>query len=312
MFVDPQGLFPSIYSPPISIAIGGLILAPKFDEKLLNDIQQAVQQVSRHFTNTERVKELSVGVGISLAKSLLDAGVVSSLTFYEVLATFMQNESVYSKLYSDYNRDINELLIHITEDMAYPDSFYFGRSIGDVATIAIGVYGTANGIAKIVGGISVGATGSVAGVATAPVGGVALIGASLTAAGTLIGTGAIEVGVSQELTKIGTKNWKDDWNKFNYYDSISCGNENAIKHVYKSIKDSPNYPNGFKQAPNGKKQNNVTNGSLLEELRKIEPGEWKKIYQNGYDQYGDKISIHYFQHLKTGKVFDVKVQFAWS
>lgn len=50
---------------------------------------------------------------------------------------------------------------------------------------------------------------------------------------------------------------------------------------------------------------------MLDELRKIESGEWKKVYKDGYNSNGDKISIHYFQS-KSGKVFDVKVKQGWS
>ena len=51
--------------------------------------------------------------------------------------------------------------------------------------------------------------------------------------------------------------------------------------------------------------------TLLEILRKIEPGKWKKVYQDGFDTSGNLVSIHYFQSL-SGKVFDVKVKFGWS
>ena len=62
---------------------------------------------------------------------------------------------------------------------------------------------------------------------------------------------------------------------------------------------------------NGTKKITVKNEGLLEQLRKIEPGEWKKVYQNGYVN-GEEASIHYFQHTKTGKVFNVKVYWEWS
>ena len=62
---------------------------------------------------------------------------------------------------------------------------------------------------------------------------------------------------------------------------------------------------------NGTKKVTVKNGPLLDKLREIEPGEWKKVYQNGYSN-GNEVSIHYFQHTKTGKVFNVKVKNQWS
>ncbi len=81
--------------------------------------------------------------------------------------------------------------------------------------------------------------------------------------------------------------------------------------VYKAIKYAPKYPSGFKAVQNGTKNVNVNNTKLLSELRQIESGTWKKVYKDGYDKNGKKISIHYFQS-KSGKVFDVKVKSGWS
>lgn len=84
----------------------------------------------------------------------------------------------------------------------------------------------------------------------------------------------------------------------------------TIKQVYNSLKDSPQYPQDFCLVQNGTKKLSIKNKQLLEELRKIEPGEWNKIYKDGYSG-GDKVSIHYFQS-KSGKVFNVKVKLGWS
>ncbi|MCX8670870.1 hypothetical protein J3U22_06305 [Gilliamella sp. B2865] len=86
---------------------------------------------------------------------------------------------------------------------------------------------------------------------------------------------------------------------------------NEIKHTYNSIKDSPNYPKGFRGVQNGTTKHNVNNGQALENLRKIEQGQWKKVYQNGYDSSGNRVSIHYFQS-QSGRVFNVKVKPGWS
>ena len=83
------------------------------------------------------------------------------------------------------------------------------------------------------------------------------------------------------------------------------------KEVYDSIKQSPHYPKGFKPRKNGTTKNSIKNGKLLDKLRQIESGIWRKIYKDGYDAHGNKISVHYFQS-KSGKVFDVKVKSGWS
>lgn len=83
------------------------------------------------------------------------------------------------------------------------------------------------------------------------------------------------------------------------------------RHVYKAIKYAPKYPKGFKAVQNGTKNVTVNNKGLLSELRQIESGTWKKVYKDGYDANGKKISIHYFQS-KSGLVFDVKTKSGWS
>ena len=50
----------------------------------------------------------------------------------------------------------------------------------------------------------------------------------------------------------------------------SSGGE--LQEFYKSIKDSPNYPQGFKAVKNGTRSNTINNKSLLEKLRQKEPG----------------------------------------
>lgn len=62
----------------------------------------------------------------------------------------------------------------------------------------------------------------------------------------------------------------------------------ALQNVYKSIKDSPLYPQGFSGAKNGTVKNKVNNGELLEELRAIESGTGNKIYKDGVDANGKK------------------------
>ena len=50
---------------------------------------------------------------------------------------------------------------------------------------------------------------------------------------------------------------------------------------------------------------------MLFRSREIESGKWTKVYKDGYDSSGNKISIHYFQS-QSGKVFNVKVKPGWS
>ena len=81
--------------------------------------------------------------------------------------------------------------------------------------------------------------------------------------------------------------------------------------VYKGVKDAPNYPAGFRPVRNGMTKNPVTNQRLLNELREIEPGNWHKVYNDGFDGAGNRVSIHYFQS-PSGNVFNVQVKPGWS
>ena len=87
--------------------------------------------------------------------------------------------------------------------------------------------------------------------------------------------------------------------------------DNTIKNIYKSIKDAPKYPKGFQAVRGQTLANKVNNGKLLDNLREVEPGNWKKVFKNGYDKAGNKISIHYFES-ESKKVFDVKVIDGWG
>jgi hypothetical protein len=93
----------------------------------------------------------------------------------------------------------------------------------------------------------------------------------------------------------------------NALDAVSKGKKN----IFNSIKNAPKYPEGFIAAQNGTKKIPMDNKKLLDELRQIESGDWKKVYKDGYDKYGNKISIHYFES-PSGKVFDVDVKQGWS
>lgn len=91
-------------------------------------------------------------------------------------------------------------------------------------------------------------------------------------------------------------------------------NENSpgsTHQVFSSIKDSPQYPKGFRSTQNGTTKNIVNNKRALEEFRKIESGKWHKVYKDGYDLAGNKVSVHYFQS-QSGRVINVKVKPGWS
>jgi len=87
--------------------------------------------------------------------------------------------------------------------------------------------------------------------------------------------------------------------------------QSSLQQIFTSIKDAPKYPKDFRVARNGTRRLPVENKQLLEKLKQIEDNEWRKVYRDGFDGDGRKISLHYFQRA-SGKVFDVKVKLGWS
>lgn len=181
-----------------------------------------------HFTDPARLACLSIGVGVSLVKALLDSAVIGAAVGLEMLTLFADSYDV-NRLYDDYNNDINQVLDKRATNIQYPDSFYLGRTIGDIAVMAIGVFGVMDGISKIGEGIGVAAGGAAVGTGvssgTAGAGaaaGIAVIGGALTSAGALIGAGAVELSASIALIATGAGNVGDDFANYDYFKKLAC------------------------------------------------------------------------------------------
>ena len=185
-------------------------------------------------------------------------------------------------------------------DLPFDINIEYTGDLKDAAQLGIGYAGVMGGVAVLLvgGGGTVASGGSASGL-TVPVAweGVAMIGAGAIAVKSALGN-IFKVSIS-----------KSDSGNTN---SSEGGNDSSeLENVYNSIKESPNYPEGFEPRQNGTTRNTVKNKELLEKLRKVESGTWKKVYKDGYDINGNEISIHYFQS-ESGKVFDVKVKPGWS
>jgi hypothetical protein len=88
------------------------------------------------------------------------------------------------------------------------------------------------------------------------------------------------------------------------------GSKAELKDVYRGVSNVPGYPSNFRGVQNGTTRHPVTNKELLEKLREIEPGNWQKVYKDGW-LGGDKASLHYFES-PSGRVFNFKVKPGWS
>ena len=164
------------------------------------------------------------------------------------------------------------------------------------------------GIGTMIGGagaILLGGGGSIASGGAAAGAGVPVIDAGVVAVG--IGAG-VTAGALRDMFDVRIQ--KSESSKGDGAGE-SGNSSNELKDVYNSIKNSPDYPKDFEAVKNGTTKNTIKNKELLDELREIEPGKRTKVYKDGYDSSGNKISIHYFQS-QSGKVFNVKVKPGWS
>ena len=173
--------------------------------------------------------------------------------------------------------------------------FYKGRMIGDAMSMLGGAGMSAWGVFELVTTVLGGGALTVTGVGAGA-------GVAISVAGASVATVEIVAGGA-----IAAAAWNDFNN--NFAKMQNAGN-NSPKNVYNSIKDSPNYPNGFQSKQNGTTKHNVDQKNK-DFLNNYESGKWQKVYKDGYDAYGNKISIHYFES-SSGKVFDVKIKSGWS
>jgi len=173
----------------------------------------------------------------------------------------------------------------------WKDSLKFGVGM---ATTAAGI------ILALLGGGSEILTGGVSTAVSVPAAasGIAIAGTGLAISGSAL-TNMFDVRIQKSESNKG----KGDGERGN--------SSNELKDVYNSIKDSPDYPKEFEAVKNGTTKNTIKNKELLDKLREIESGKWTKVYKDGYNSSGNKISIHYFQS-QSGKVFNVKVKPGWS
>lgn len=122
------------------------------------------------------------------------------------------------------------------------------------------------------------------------------------------------LGMSSGGSTTGTPNGfePDNENKPNSSQNTNQNNNSGqLNQTYTSIKDAPQYPQGFRATQNGTTKHTINNRELLNELRKVESGKWQKVYKNGFDASGNRVSVHYFQS-QSGRVFNVKVKPNWS
>jgi hypothetical protein len=91
---------------------------------------------------------------------------------------------------------------------------------------------------------------------------------------------------------------------------ISAYRDAILREIFTSAKEHPEYPKSFVARENGTTKHPIDNLGLLKALREAQPGEWRKVYKDGF-MSGQKVSLHYFEHA-SGKIFGLKVKAGWS
>ena len=269
-------------------------------------------------SGTEAVKEFwgSVSEGLDYVMSQLKEAADLSLSQLRELRGWMKEAVEHSVVNVCENRvdlgaEIGETLLALISgalmgiDNAFNvptdamDEFFSSHALAYNIGKILGKSGTI-AILSLLAGLFLGGGAAAAGGATLALGGamVAVTGSAIAIEWSALTAGSLSLSVSDHSS--GSEEVEE-----------GESDSDDLKNIYNSIKESPNYPEGFQPRKNGTTKNTVKNNELLEKLRGIEAGTWKKIYKDGYDAYGNEVSIHYFQS-ESGKVFDVKVKPGWS
>lgn len=136
--------------------------------------------------------------------------------------------------------------------------------------------------------------------------------AIVTSNGLLLPAGAAAISGGAALTGLGVKGYDIHQDKLSdALDNVFAKNESGgrFNNIYNSPKAAPSYPAGFRAT--SRRSVNIKNQGVLDMLRRNAPGRWRKVYQDGYDKFGNRISVHWFEH-SSGKVAGVKVKPGWS
>ena len=214
-------------------------------EKVEKLIKNKIEELKKHLSNPLRRKDLYAGFAVSLAKTMIDSGAVPLATVLDFVNK-LTGRSITSDYYNAYIRGSNKLVEQLSSMVKYQDSFYFGKSLGDVAVLVIGIYKTIEGVGKIIGGVIDAIAGVVAGAAETATGAGAVaaaptVSAAISTAIALVGEGSLSLAIGAELVAIGQGNLDGDLEKYNYYSKLACeSNNQSVSWTAHGYKHFPN------------------------------------------------------------------------
>ena len=129
-------------------------------------LRQKVGDVTKHFTNPVRKSDLEMGIVASL---LISAGDTSAMMLQALINTgrYMTGQLPSMEYFNSYLRTKSQINQYFLNRVSYTDSYYLGKSIGDIIGTAVGLGMTAKGISELLAGI--GGIGSGVGAVALPI-----------------------------------------------------------------------------------------------------------------------------------------------
>lgn len=193
---------------------------------MVTSITNAIGDVTKHFTNNVRRTDLERGIVASIIINAGDSGAVilqSMINAGNILTGHLPNVWYYEH-YLKTSKDIDT---YFASNSVFKDSYYLGKTLGDVISAGLGIGMTAKGIVDFLTGASA-AIGGAASAGTGIGAIVATAGAAHAAAGIAEGTAGIAVAAAAvgnfggdfqkfqcESKENDISDYLDDWSKAN-------------------------------------------------------------------------------------------------
>ena len=161
--------------------------------------RQKVGDVTKHLTNPVRAMDLEMGI---IASILMSAGDSASAILQVLINSgrYMTGQLPSMAYFESYLHTKNQVNQYFEDRAAYTDSYYLGKTIGDIVGTAIGIGITAKGIGELLAALI--GTGSGAGAAALPI----VIAIS--------SEGVIAVGAGATIAAAAVSNFSNDFQKF--------------------------------------------------------------------------------------------------
>ena len=189
----------------------------KFNEAV-NKVTSTLENVTKHFTDPVRLNDVKLGVAAAIVKDLLDSGAVPlavALDFVNNLVSNIMGSKYTTTYYDRYIKNSEALVELLASKLTYPDSFYFGKILGDVVLAGAGIGASIIGIKTIIGSITLGAG------AAASSGGLALF-ASIAIAVEGVKIGSLTAAAGFALSAAGIGNLGGDIDNYKYFSKLDC------------------------------------------------------------------------------------------